>query len=255
MNTLLVVLSLLAFRTVNSVVPPPAPFRGADGELEDMEFRVAVPPGKMECFHQEAKEKHQLEVSYTVIEISSRFGGWLAPTGRAELNLDFTLTAPNGEVVVKDIYRTEGSHVHTVVTGGTYTLCFDNSMSSVSTKIVNVEVYLYSNEDDDRWGYFEETGYTFSPEIQAMETVENIKASVNKVRDDLIKITHSQDERRAIERRDRNIVEKNYEYVNRFSIFSIIAFGLVGGMQVVLIRSLFEEKSMVKTLIKKVKGY
>lgn len=88
--------------TVDCVTPPPylpATFRGADGELEDMEFRVAVDPGKVECFFQEAKKDHQLEVSYQVIEISSRFG-WLAPAGRDDLRIDFTLSGPDGDIHV-----------------------------------------------------------------------------------------------------------------------------------------------------------
>lgn len=144
--------------------------------------------------------------------------------------------------------------MHTIKEPGTYKLCFDNTMSSAATKLVNVEVYLYSSDDDDRWGYFDEN-YTFPPEVQAMESIESIRTSVNKVRDDLIKVVHAQDERRAIERRDRNLVEKNFEYVNRFSVASILLFGIIGLLQVFMIRSLFEEKSVLKNMFKHVKGF
>ena len=47
----------------------------------------------------------------------------------------------------------------------------------LGTKLVNVEVYLYSSEDEDRWGYFDEN-YTFPPEVQAMESIEAIKVLI-----------------------------------------------------------------------------
>ncbi len=66
----------------------------------------------------------------------------------------------------------------------------------------------------------------------------------------MINIRHFQDERQAIERRDRNIAENNFTYVNRFSMCSIIVMIAAGAMQVVVIRSLFEEKSVFKKVLK-----
>lgn len=156
-----------------NVLPPP--YKRDSGELEDMEFRVAVDPGKTECFFQDAKKDHQLEVTYTVIDISSRFG-WAAPHSRGDLIIDFTLKNPAGQIIETDRQKMEGSHVHTVTQEGTFEICLDNSFSSVSTKLVNVEVYLYSSDDEDRWGYFEEN-FTYPPEVQAMESIESIKVN------------------------------------------------------------------------------
>lgn len=70
------------------------------------------------------------------------------------------------------------------------------------------------------------------------------------MREDLIRIEHAQNDRRAIERRDRNIVEQNFDYVNRFSVMSLALFAIVGLLQVFMIRSLFEEKSVLKRIFK-----
>ena len=78
----------------------------------------------------------------------------------------------------------------------------------------------------------------------------SIKTSMNKVRDDLIRVTHQQEIRRAIETRDRNIAESNYDYVNRFSMLSIFVMLFVGFLQLYLIRSLFETKSLIKKVFK-----
>ncbi|KAI1290397.1 Transmembrane emp24 domain-containing protein 5 [Halotydeus destructor] len=258
--TVITLVSLLTGYVVQGLGPPaypgvnlsPSSYKGADGEMEDMEFRVAVEQGKMECFFQDAKKDHQLEVTYQVIELSSRFN-WMKPSAKEELQIDFLFYDSRGNIMYNDYQKQEANHVHTIREEGTYKICFDNTYG-YGTKLVNVEVYLYSSDDEDRWGYFEEN-YTFPPEVQAMESIENIKTSLNKVRDDLIKIQHAQDERQAVERRDRNIVEKNFEYVNRFSIMSILLLAFVGTLQVFLIRSLFEEKSVLKKLFKGVKGF
>jgi len=77
-----------------------------------------------------------------------------------------------------------------------------------------------------------------------------LKSSINKVRDDLIRVTHEQEVRRALESRDRNVAEQNHDYVNRFSMVSIFVMISVGLLQLYMIRSLFENKSYVKKIFK-----
>jgi len=70
------------------------------------------------------------------------------------------------------------------------------------------------------------------------------------VRDDLIRVSHEQEIRRAIETRDRNVAEQNYDYVNRFSMVSIVVMIFVGLLQLYMIRSLFENKSYIRKIFK-----
>lgn len=247
-------LLMCAASLVRAVTPPaylrepllPAP-PGPGGEMEDLEIRTMVDAGKVDCFYQEARKSHVLEVSYQVIEMSSRFS-WLTG-GAGDLTIDFAFFTPKGQVVVRDEGKSEGSHVHSVEEDGAFTLCFDNRRSRVGTKLVNIDVYLYSADDDDRWGQYA-AAYTFSPETQYQESLETIRASLNKVRDALTKVVHAQEEHRAVERRDRNIVEQNFEYVNRFSLISIVAFVLVALTQLIFIRSFFDDKSVIRKYFK-----
>ena len=255
-------ISVLLCSTVVSVltVTPPPYFRNAlsptpegetpDGEMEDMDFRIAVGAGKIECFYQDAKHDHTLEVSFTVIEISSRFQ-WLSPSGKSDLTIDFTITSPENSIVAAERRRSEGTHAVPVTRDGTYTICLDNSYSTVSTKLVNLEVYLFSDSDDDRWRAVEES-YIFPPEIKYSESIQSIRTSINRVRDNLIKVVHSQDEWRAIEKRDRTIAELNFDFINRFSILSILVFIAVAVTQLFVIRSLFEDKGFVRDMMRKV---
>lgn len=66
----------------------------------------------------------------------------------------------------------------------------------------------------------------------------------------MIRVSHEQEQRRAVETRDRNIAEQNYDYVNRFSMMSIGVMITVGLVQIYLIRSLFETKSYLKKIFK-----
>lgn len=249
-------LLILVVIGADSVTPPPygrdslVPMNPlGSGEMEDMEFRVAIDAGKIDCFYQEAKKDHSLEISYQVIEISSRFS-WLSPSGKGDLTIDFILSSPQNEILVTERRRNEGSHVHPVQDTGTFKICFDNSYS-YSSKMINVEVYMYSNQDEDRWGQYYQDHYTYAPEIQAAEAIESIRTSINKVRDNLIQVVHSQDERRAIERRDRNLIEQNFEYINRFSLCSIFVFFVIAFMQLIIIRSMFDSQSFLKKLLEK----
>lgn len=56
--------------------------------------------------------------------------------------------------------------------------------------------------------------------------------------------------RRIVEKRDRNIAEMNYDYVTRFSIVTVLVVIASGAIQIYLIRSLFEEKSVFKKVLR-----
>lgn len=251
---MLVLLILCLWASSAWSVTPPTDMLGnlpnynpVTGEMEDLDFRVAIEPGKVDCFYQDAAKDHNLDVSYQVVEISRRFLWMYSPNAASDLVIDFFMKDPQGRTIAEERDRQEGNHVVTVQQG-VYTICFDNRRSS-ATKLVNVEVYLYSQEDDDRWGNIQSM-ITFPAEAQALDTIESIKASINKVRDDLIRVVHNQDEKRAIERRDRVLVDNNLKYINRFSLLSTFLMIAVGFGQIMIIRSLFDEKSRLRKLFK-----
>lgn len=138
---------------------------------------------------QEAQADHVLEVSYQVIEAGSRLS-WLT-AGSADLTIDFSLISPKGQIIARDSGQRQGSHVHNVDENGTLVLCFDNRRSRIGAKLVNIDIYLYSVDDDDRWGQYG-SGYTFSPDTLYQESLESIKSALNRVRDALKKVMHAQ---------------------------------------------------------------
>lgn len=78
----------------------------------------------------------------------------------------------------------------------------------------------------------------FSPLLQ--DTINNVKARLGKS-------SQIQTLLRAFEARDRNIQESNFERVNFWSVVNLIAMVLVSGVQVYLVRSLFEDKRKIRT--------
>ena len=67
-------------------------------------------------------------------------------------------------------------------------------------------------------------------------------AITSKLFQDLIRIT---------DLKDRSIMEHNFERVNLMSIFYVVLMLVAGVGQVVLLRSLFDEKSKINPLCKK----
>lgn len=147
-----------------------------NGDSQDMEFRVAIESGRVECFYQDVKRDHNLEVSYQVTETSSRFE-WMQPGGYRDLSIDFFIRGPNGAEMLRDVRKSDGTTTHLIKEQGVYAICFDNSYSSSGTKLVNVEIYVYANEDEDRWGTFD-SDFTFSPEDQYEDSVDQIKVNL-----------------------------------------------------------------------------
>lgn len=219
--------------------------------MQDLELRLLLEPNKIECFYQDAKDRHFLEISFQVIASS---GAWIgAATSLEELKVDFSLNDPEGKLVASDIQAREGSHIHPVSLSGVYKICFANTGPySRSGKTVNLDLYLYSESDNDRWGQYAPgnsggNGFSLSPETgDTLDSLESIRTSVNKIRDDLIRVGREQEERRAIERRDRNIVEANFEYINRFSLLTTIVTVLVLLVQLVFIKSFFDDSSVLR---------
>lgn len=208
----------------------------------EIEMTMTISPGGFECFYQNAKVGNTLELEYQVIDAS--FGDVEI---QQELDINFHLYSPQGKQLISDFKQSDAVHRWDVKVEGDYKFCFDNTYSHFSRKSVYFEVYVDSEADDydEKWG-----GFSFSPELLYNDTVDSIKMSIAKVREDLNKIKHHQDQLKAIESRDRNLQEHNFTRVNQFSMLFIFVMIVVGAVQVVMVRSLFEEHSKLHKVFK-----
>ncbi|KAK1164290.1 transmembrane emp24 domain-containing protein 5 [Acipenser oxyrinchus oxyrinchus] len=193
----------------------------------DSDFTFTLPAGRKECFFQTMKKDASLEIEYQVLD-------------GAGLDVDFYLSSPSGNVLARDHRKSDG--VHTVETeDGDYMFCFDNSFSSISEKIIFFELILDNmdgggEEDAEDW-----REYVHGTDLLDMK-LEDILDAMNSVKARLGKSVQIQTLLRAFEARDRNLQESNSQRVNLWSITNLLVMVLVSGVQVYLLRSLFEDK-------------
>lgn len=210
----------------------------------DREMTVSVPAGKEECFFETVVKGNTLTVEYQVVDGGS---GQLS-----ELDINFRIVTPRGHPLVAEFKKSDGSHSQTVEELGDYKICFDNQFSYVSSKTIYFEV-INENEDeeyDDLAGIFDgEDGDYESAYVDI--TVSDIETKLKKIKEDIKKAQHLQDQIRVTDLKDRSVAEHNFERVNFMSSFYVVVLIVAGLAQVCLLRSLFDEKSRINPLWKK----
>ncbi|XP_067273278.1 transmembrane emp24 domain-containing protein 5 [Pseudorasbora parva] len=191
----------------------------------DSDFTFTLPAGRKECFYQSMKKDASLEIEYQVLD-------------GASLDVDFHLNSPSGHIIASDYRKSDG--VHTVETEeGDYMFCFDNTFSAVSEKVIFFELILDNmgdGEESEDW-----KAYVQGADLLDMK-FEDIMDTINSVKARLGKSLQIQTLLRAFEARDRNLQESNYDRVNLWSCTNLALMVIVSGIQVYLLRSLFDDK-------------
>ncbi|GFR60962.1 transmembrane emp24 domain-containing protein 1-like [Elysia marginata] len=140
---------------------------------------------------------------------------------------------------------------HTRVTSegkGDYRICFDNSFSTFSNKVVFFEIFIEDGRNDDDED--EEHKLAMQEDYKAMETqldmtVEQFLGILDRSKKNLERSVQVQTLIRIHEAKDRNTQEANFWRVNFFSCFQLAVMMVVGLGQVIMIRSLFQDKRPV----------
>ncbi|XP_053226676.1 transmembrane emp24 domain-containing protein 1 [Podarcis raffonei] len=203
--------------------PPPAP--------QDAEFTFLLPAGRRECFYQGAPGNGSMELEYQVI-------------GGAGLDVDFSLESPSGTLLVDEYRRSDGVHTIEPTEGGDYKLCFDNSFSTISEKLVFFELIFDSAQEDEDLNNWAEVA---EPEEMLDIKIEDIKESIETMKSRLERSIQMQALLRAFEARDRNLQESNLSRVNFWSAVNLTVLLVVSFLQVYMLKSLFEDKRRVWT--------
>lgn len=140
---------------------------------------------------------------------------------------------------------------------GDYALCFDNTISRFNKKTVFLELMI-ENEDADGAGIDDLDNWPSGVQLQGLTAeevyemkVEDIQSAIARVRGHLTKARQTQDVLRSHEARDRNVAETNNALVQMWSMCQIGVMLVVGGLQVVMVRSLFETDASVTTIWKR----
>ncbi|KAM6307840.1 transmembrane emp24 domain-containing protein 1, partial [Podargus strigoides] len=170
--------------------------------------------------------------------------------GGAGLDVDFSLESPSGLLLVSESRRSDGAHTVEPTEAGDYKLCFDNSFSTISEKLVFFELLFDSAREDEE----DEDGEEAEGWVEAAEPedaldvkIEDIKESIETMRSRLERSIQMQTALRAFEARDRNLQESNLGRVNFWSAVNLGVLVVVAFLQVCLLKSLFEDKRTVRT--------
>ncbi len=127
---------------------------------------------------------------------------------------------------------------------GEFTFCFDNSYSIMESKPVSF--YLTSNDTfQDPHFKVNEAKNAIKDELgeELNAKVDSFKSRFDKIKSTLDVIQHTQTIYNEYERMDRETAEMNFTQVNIWSGVSVFTMIAAGCFQVMLIRSLFEDKS------------
>ncbi|XP_014680987.1 PREDICTED: transmembrane emp24 domain-containing protein 5-like [Priapulus caudatus] len=172
-----------------------------------------------------------------------------------DLDITFITQSPTGYAIITDIRKSENTHRVTASEDGDYKFCFDNTFSRFSIKLVYFELSVENadgvdddDDDDEEWMKFVRDEETLGISI------DNMKGALAEVKSNLAKSIQLQTLRKAHEAKDRNVMETNYTRVNTWSIVFICILISTGIVQVVMIRGLFDEKSMAHKMMKKLQG-
>ncbi|GJQ69364.1 hypothetical protein Trydic_g6489 [Trypoxylus dichotomus] len=208
-------------------------------KTHEKQLTINVEPRKQDCFFEKINEKQTVELDYQVID-----------GGHGDLDITFQTYDPHGRILLADYKKAGNTHTLTTQSTGDYKFCFDNTFSSFNTKTVFFEIII---ESDDDFGAGDIDGIN-AEEVYELK-IQDILEIVNRVRSDMNKIRQLQDVTKSIEARDRNIAEENFFKVTTFSMIQIFVMVLVGGVQVIMVRSLFDDNSRVHKIWKNLESY
>ncbi|XP_032766678.1 transmembrane emp24 domain-containing protein 1 isoform X1 [Rattus rattus] len=242
---------------VGEAGPPP---------IQDGEFTFLLPAGRKQCFYQSAPANASLETEYQFdnsrVEVENRLlqvalqspqalllypkqrSGIFVVIGGAGLDVDFTLESPQGVLLVSESRKADGVHTVEPTEAGDYRLCFDNSFSTISEKLVFFELIFDSFQDEEE---VEGWAEAVEPEEMLDVKMEDIKESIETMRTRLERSIQMLTLLRAFEARDRNLQEDNLERVNFWSAANVAVLLLVAVLQVCTLKRFFHDKRPVPT--------
>nr|XP_057906417.1 transmembrane emp24 domain-containing protein 1-like isoform X3 [Doryrhamphus excisus] len=213
-------LTLLAFSTLKT--SPALNLRSS----EDMEFTFLLPSGGRECFYQTTAKDHSLEFEYQVI-------------GEPNQDVGFVMVSPSGRRLAYDYRRSHAIHNVDVTEDGDYKLCFDNSFSTLTNKMLFFALVITGPtaiKDEDLIG-----------EVITNRTVEfrlqDIKGKLDYLYSSLQRSRLIQLMLKNFNTRDQHLQDDNLWRVTFWSAVSILSILTVAGVQVYVLQSLFPKNT------------
>uniref|UniRef100_A0A6B2LJV4 GOLD domain-containing protein n=1 Tax=Arcella intermedia TaxID=1963864 RepID=A0A6B2LJV4_9EUKA len=173
-----------------------------------------------ECFYETANAGDNVGVMFTVTK-----GG--------RLDIDIRMIDPFGTVISGEKKQSQGRYSFTAAHAGSYAVCFNNEMSSFSTKIIDMDIEV--TEPDS---YEEIEAATEEELIPLLEILTQLRDNVKNLLSD----------QKYLEMRDLAHIATNESTNNRvfwWGAFELIILFGSGLFQVFYLRRIFEKRSSI----------
>ncbi|XP_046364473.1 transmembrane emp24 domain-containing protein 7-like isoform X2 [Haliotis rufescens] len=181
------------------------------------ELTFELPDNERQCFFEKIDKGVKSTLEFQVIT-----GG--------QYDVDMELTAPNGQILYKDVKKQYDSFTWTPDLGGIYKFCFSNEFSTFSHKVVYFDL-----EVGDEKPIVEDSN-AHATAMTLMET-----SAVN-IHEDLKTIDDYQTHFRLRESQGRAFAEDLNERVMFWSIGESVVVVIIGIGQILVLRSFFTDK-------------
>jgi len=211
-SALLIVLSLLLFTHC---------------EIEDG-ISYVVGPGKRDCF-------------YRVLAVGDIMDFDLQVLSGGDMDITVTIAAPTKGLLLEQFQETEVSEEIQIEEDGPYEVCFDNTFSTFTEKVVYFDLGI---DENNRTGLDHIQLFKDIPVLKDdVEHVQQLLKSMDNIGFKIEVIAHHQATYRSKHSRHKYLQDTNLRLVTWFSLGSCLVMIVVGVLQVVLIRNLFETKN------------
>ncbi|KAL1463240.1 hypothetical protein WDU94_015013 [Cyamophila willieti] len=204
----------------------------SDGRSQSITLTTVVQPGYSDCFYEKLKHGSTISIDYQVLS-----------TGHDDNHdISFQLRSHTGRTILEDFKLTDKTHEHVVDEEGIHEFCFDNTFSTFSEKVVFFEIYIEPDIND-------------IPELHPSDRsdekgvdLNDFHHKINSIHNSLVRIRHLQEISRASENNDYKSIQSKASKVTNWSLLQISVMIVVALVQVVLVRSLIDEKSKFRVI-------
>ncbi|KAL2040725.1 hypothetical protein N7G274_006704 [Stereocaulon virgatum] len=176
-------------------------------------------PNEKACFFTQVDQQGAKIAFYFAVQSGGSF------------DVDYTVTGPNGRVIMENSKERQLDAVFTAKETGEYTFCFNNEMSTFAEKMVDFEIAVEN-----------ETPSALLPSKQGTspEQTSALEESIMKVSRDLSTINRNQKYFRTRENRNFSTVKSTESRVFNFSVVESGLMVCMAGLQVFIVRFFFQ---------------
>ncbi|CAF2065786.1 unnamed protein product [Rotaria magnacalcarata] len=197
----------------------------------DIELTIIVPANQRECFHEILEKDVTVEIEYEVLA-----GG--------DSDISYWFYSPENRILQSELKKHDGHQTLKLEETGEYRFCFDNSFSRFSQKQVYFSLrslHEQGKSDNVTEDWMNSISKDDLGELQ--NKFDDIKSSFQRIWNNMEAAQRYQNIFKMFEMHDRVVIENSFDRVNFWSIINSTLMFIVTIIQVITIRSLFENKS------------